>query len=191
MFHIALIDPEIPQNTGSISRLTVGIDGILHILGTPLFAIDDRRAKRAGLDHWDELRLKRHPDWHRFLVERPRERLVLLSKYGRRWIWEHSFQAWDYLVFGNETQGLPVPLLDEYADRLFALPILGPIRSQNLSNAATAVAYEGIRQLVVRGDLAPAFYLDKIDRLAPRDRALVRETKSPAETRLSGDPEPR
>ncbi len=150
MFNIALFEPEIPYNTGNISRLCVGTGCELTLVGKPAFSLDDTQLKRAGLDHWDDLKLTQLPSLDAF-SSKPEERFILLSTYGEKLYWEHEFQQGDTLLFGCETRGLPQEFIQKHREKAYALPLPGPARSLNLSNAVSAVIFEGLRQLSVKG----------------------------------------
>ena len=153
LFHIVLVEPEIPNNTGNIGRLCVGLNSKLHIVGEPAFEISDSRVKRAGLDYWDELDLAQHDSIEAFRNEFSKaggdvDRIFLLSTKAERTLYDVEIQPGDAFVFGKETKGLDEALLNQYSDAVIGLPMLGPIRSQNLANTVAVVMYEGIRQLL-------------------------------------------
>lgn len=151
MFQVALYQPEIPPNTGNISRLCVGACCALHLVGPLGFSLADRLVRRAGLDHWGDLDLTVHDELEPLLAAHPR--VALFSKRGAKWHWEHEYRVGDLLLFGRETTGLPADIIDRFADRCYALPVIGPVRSLNLGNSVAAVVYEGLRQLAARGEL--------------------------------------
>ncbi|MBI5186483.1 MAG: tRNA (cytidine(34)-2'-O)-methyltransferase [Nitrospinae bacterium] len=146
-FHIVLVEPEIPPNTGNISRLCVGTGSVLHLVGKLGFEISDRTLKRAGLDHWPHLNLKRHADWVSFKSAHDRARLLYFSKHGETPYTRTEYRPGDFLVFGSETKGLPREILEENKDSMFFIPTTGLVRSLNLSNACAVVLYEAIRQV--------------------------------------------
>jgi tRNA (cytidine/uridine-2'-O-)-methyltransferase len=149
-FKIVLYAPEIPGNTGTIGRTCVALE-IELILIKPLgFDIDQKAVRRAGLDYWKHLQLKVYEDWDHFLEkENPRDdQLFFLSKRPEQTIYDANFCKDAFLVFGSETKGLPQDIFDQYEKRMYSLPMFSDkVRSLNLSNAATAVAYELIRQI--------------------------------------------
>lgn len=149
MFNIVLYKPEIPPNTGNISRLAVGIGASLHIVDKPAFDISEKAVKRAGLDYWDNLNLVLHDSWKEFESKlKDKSRVFLVTKFGKTKYSDISFQKNDYLVFGSETSGLPNFVKDSYPEqnKLF-IPMLPISRSINLSNSVAILAYEGIRQI--------------------------------------------
>jgi tRNA (cytidine/uridine-2'-O-)-methyltransferase len=158
MFRVALYQPEIPQNTGNISRLSVGTGCELNLIRPVSFALSDRRMRRAGLDHWGDVRLVIHDDLEAFERATAGCRLAIFTKRGLRPLWEHSFEAGDVLLFGNETRGLPREYLLAHRAQTFTLPMVGPIRSLNLGNSVAVAVYEGLRQLAARGRVNFAQY---------------------------------
>lgn len=154
MFHVALFEPEIPYNTGNISRLCVGTNCSLTLVGEPGFSLEDSKLKRAGLDHWDSLSLRRSASLEDLEREAGGE-LVVFSTYGERSLWQHDFEAGQTLLFGSESRGLPAEALERWKSRTLALPLPGSARSLNLSNAVAIAVYEGLRQLAERGQDFP------------------------------------
>ncbi len=147
LFHVVLVEPEIPGNTGNIGRTCVGTKSCLHIVGQPSFIIDDKTVRRAGLDYWSHLKLVRHTSFMDFENHvSDISRVFFLSTKSSVSIFDTHLQYGDYFVFGKETKGLDQNILDKYAHQMIGLPMLGPIRSHNLANTVTAVVYEGIRQ---------------------------------------------
>lgn len=145
--HVVLIAPEIPQNTGTIGRLCVCAGAPLHLIRPLGFELSESRIRRAGLDYWQHLDLQVHEDWERFLREAAPRRMVFATAHAERTVYDIDFQAGDFLVFGNETSGLPSDFYRRYADSLATIPMPGPrARTHNLANAASIVLYEAIRQ---------------------------------------------
>lgn len=146
--HVVLVEPEIPQNTGSIGRLCVATDSPLHLIEPLGFVIDDRHVRRAGLDYWPHVALHRHASWESFRDARPPGRLLFFSSHADRPYTDIRFQPSDLLVFGGESRGLPAPLRDAHADAMYTVPISSPhVRSLNLATATAIVLYEARRQL--------------------------------------------
>jgi tRNA (cytidine/uridine-2'-O-)-methyltransferase len=148
-FHIVLIEPEIPNNTGSIGRTCVGTACRLHLVGRLGFDISDRAVKRAGLDYWENLDLQRHQDtsaWRRQVPDPAR--VFYFSKKAKKDLFDVKFQKGDWLVFGRETVGLDESLLREMEEQTVRIPQWGPIRSLNLSNAVSIAIYEAMRQVI-------------------------------------------
>lgn len=146
-FHIVLIEPEIPPNTGNIARLCGATGTVLHLVGKLGFSIDDRQLKRAGLDYWPAIQVHQWPDLTTLQQAHPEGRFWYTSKKGVCSYVEAPFEAGDFLVFGKETEGLPEELLQANHDRTLRIPIFSPlVRSLNLSTAAGIVLYEALRQ---------------------------------------------
>lgn len=147
MISVALVEPEIPQNTGNIARLCAALRAPLHIVGVPGFRMDHRAVRRAGLDYWSEVKLHRHrdlPELQNFLAD---ARFVYLSTKATQLYSDWRFSQDDCLVFGRETRGLPEELLRENWDRCLTIPMLNAkVRSLNLANAVAIVLYEALRQ---------------------------------------------
>ncbi len=147
-FHIVLVAPEIPQNTGTIGRLAVSTDAVLHLIDPLGFSLEDKYLKRAGLDYWKFLKLHRWKNWEEFLAERtPDARLLFFSTHGERSYFDEKYLPGDYLVFGRESAGLPREFYTRYRESLRVIPMPGEhSRSLNLANAVSIVLYEALRQ---------------------------------------------
>jgi tRNA (cytidine/uridine-2'-O-)-methyltransferase len=147
VINVALIEPEIPQNTGNIARLCAATRSPLHIVGATGFRLDDRAVRRAGLDYWPEVILHRHPDLNTLHQALPNSRFIYLSRKAERPYTDWSFSADDCIVFGRETRGLPDELLKANWNNCLKIPMLNPkVRSLNLANAVAIVLYEALRQ---------------------------------------------
>jgi len=147
MIRIALIEPEIPQNTGNIARLCAATRTELHIVGVTGFRLDHRAVRRAGLDYWDQVSLHRHRDLDALYEFLPNARFLYFSTKAKRSLLEWGFDQNDCLVFGRETRGLPEDILQSNLDRCLRIPILNPnVRSLNLANSVAIALYEGLRQ---------------------------------------------
>ncbi len=151
MIDLVLVEPEIPPNTGNVSRLAAALDVPLHLIEPLGFDVSDRAVKRAGLDYWEHVRLQKHADWQQFLASRQPGRLVYTSSFGELLHTELEYEPGDCLVFGKETAGLDPRLWQETPGPVVRIPHWGPVRSLNLSNAVAVVAYEAMRQLHERG----------------------------------------
>lgn len=156
--HIALIEPEIPGNTGSIGRVCVGTGTTLHLVGKLGFSLDERYVRRAGLDYWRHVDLRRHDDLDQLIAALPGRRLRFLSAHGHVRYDRVAYGPDDVLVFGGETRGFPEAIRARIPhEQMLYLPTTGSIRSLNLANAATAVLYEALRQQDFAGvDTGPA-----------------------------------
>jgi len=149
MFHIVLVEPEIPPNTGNVIRLAANTGCALHLIEPLGFSMEDKHMRRAGLDYHECAQVKRHADWATFLVnEKPdATRMFALTTKGTRFVQETQLQAGDWFVFGAETRGLAPELRESFepGNRL-KLPMLEGQRSLNLSNSVAVVVYEAWRQ---------------------------------------------
>lgn len=148
MVHVALVEPEIPPNTGNIARLCAATRVPLHIIGATGFRLDDRAVKRAGLDYWPEVSLHRHRDVPALASALPQARFVYLTTKAERPYTDWQFERDDCLVFGRETRGLPEDLLRANWENCLTIPMLNPqVRSLNLATSVAIVLYEALRQL--------------------------------------------
>ncbi len=148
MLHIALVEPEIPPNTGNIARLCAATLTDLHIVGVTGFRMDDRTLKRAGLDYWNEVNLHRHIDLERLYAELPNSRFLYLTTKTQKSYTDWQFADSDCLIFGRETRGLPEDLLEANKDRCLTIPMANEnVRSLNLANSVGIVLFEALRQL--------------------------------------------
>ena len=145
---VVLVEPEIPQNTGSIARLTAGAKLPLHLVKPLGFSLEDRYLKRAGLDYWPAVDLHLHDNFAAFTEEFPldKHRCWMLTTKTQRPYTSVRYEPDDILIFGRETKGLGPAILGAYPDRLLTIPIWGKIRSYNLSNAVSIVLFEALRQ---------------------------------------------
>jgi tRNA (cytidine/uridine-2'-O-)-methyltransferase len=156
MISVALVEPEIPQNTGNIARLCAATRTQLHVVGVAGFRLDQRAVRRAGLDYWDEVTLYRErdiDDLYRFL---PEARFLYFTTKATRSFLNWTFDQNDCLVFGRETRGLPEDLLHKNWERCVTIPMLNPkVRSLNLANSVAIALYEALRQTQAFGIDAP------------------------------------
>ncbi|OQB23661.1 MAG: tRNA (cytidine(34)-2'-O)-methyltransferase [Firmicutes bacterium ADurb.Bin182] len=146
MFNIVLVEPEIPQNTGNISRTCAVTGSALHLVGRLGFSIEDKHLKRAGLDYWKDLKLFIYKDFEEFESKNPNARMFLASTHASHCYTQMNYRDGDFLIFGKETAGLPKALLEKYRDSAIRIPMCRTQRSLNLSNAAAIVLYEALRQ---------------------------------------------
>ena len=147
MIRIALVEPEIPQNTGNIARLCAATRTPLHIVGATGFRLDDKAVRRAGLDYWDEVRVTRHATLAALTRVLTDSRLIYFTTKAERSYLDWQYSDNDCLVFGRETRGLPVDLLRANWSHCLKIPILNPqVRSLNLANSVAIVLYEALRQ---------------------------------------------
>ncbi|HMY20917.1 MAG TPA: tRNA (cytidine(34)-2'-O)-methyltransferase [Polyangium sp.] len=153
--HVVLVEPEIPQNTGNIARLTAATKSRLHLVGKLGFRIDEHAVRRAGVDYWHLVDLETHPDFDHFTTTWPDARIHLFSAIATKSYLEADFRPGDALVFGKESVGLDDALLERYPDRVYGIPTLGPVRSLNLANASSIVLYEALRHIGALADAKP------------------------------------
>jgi tRNA (cytidine/uridine-2'-O-)-methyltransferase len=152
-FHVVLVEPEIPPNTGNVARLCAATHCPLHLVGKLGFRIDEHAVRRAGLDYWHLVDLRLHETLEaaeRAIATENRRaeppRTWLLSGRSKRSYLEVSYRLGDVFVFGKESVGLPDELLERRADETLGIPMLGEVRSHNLANAVAIVVYEALRQ---------------------------------------------
>ncbi len=150
-FHIVLIEPEIPPNTGNIGRLCVATQSTLHLVGPLGFSLEDKALRRAGLDYWKYVDLKQHPTWEDWLHWRntnyPQMPFYFFTKKTNQSFYNIRHTSPAAFIFGKETWGLPQNLIDQYPDQTFQVPMFSnQVRSLNLSNAVAIVLYEAVRQ---------------------------------------------
>jgi tRNA (cytidine/uridine-2'-O-)-methyltransferase len=146
--NVVLVEPKIPPNTGNVARLCAVTGSRLHLVGPLGFSIADKEMRRAGLDYWFGLWRAVYASLDEFVVALPADvRLHLFTARANRSLWDLSFRAGDYLVFGSEPSGLPADFLASRPDDAVALPMLAGARSLNLSSAVAVGVYEALRQL--------------------------------------------
>lgn len=148
MLHIVLYEPEIPQNTGNISR-TCAITGMkLHLIEPLGFDISERAIRRAGLDYWQYLDLTVYPNWENFVSKNQGKFYYCTTKGAKiHSDVKYTDEGDTYFIFGKESHGLPEPLLKDHYDDCIRIPMRSYVRSLNLSNSVAIVAYEALRQL--------------------------------------------
>lgn len=148
MPHVALIEPEIPPNTGNIARLCAATFTDLHIVGATGFRLDEKAVRRAGLDYWDEVKIRRHIALEDLYETLPNSRFLYFTTKSKRSYTDWQYRADDCLVFGRETRGLPEDLLEANRERCLTIPMSNPnVRSLNLATSVGIVVYEALRQL--------------------------------------------
>lgn len=146
-FNIVLFEPEIPQNTGNIARLCACSGAGLYLVGKLGFSLSDKYTKRAGLDYWDCVDLKKYDTLEQLQAEYKDATFYYLTTKTKKSFFDVKFKEGDFLVFGPETRGLPEILLQENRKTSITIPMLEGQRSLNLSNSVSIVLYEEIRQL--------------------------------------------
>ena len=146
MINIVLYSPEIPQNTGNISRTCAVTGARLHIIKPIGFEISDRTLKRAGLDYWDKLDVRYYENYEDFLEQNKDANLFFFSSHAERSFAEVEYPDNSFLVFGRESVGLPKELVEENIDRALRIPMRKTLRCLNLSNSVAIAVYEVLRQ---------------------------------------------
>ncbi|MEQ8770779.1 MAG: tRNA (cytidine(34)-2'-O)-methyltransferase [Phycisphaerales bacterium] len=152
-------EPEIPNNTGNIGRTCVTTRCALHLIDPLGFEIDDKACRRAGLDYWPRLEVHRHADapaYDAWRAERtPGARVWAFTTKAERSVFDADFRAGDHMLFGKESAGLPDELIEQHRVRAVRFPMAPGERSLNVATAVTVAIYEGVRQLIARGDVGP------------------------------------
>ncbi len=144
--HIVLYQPEIPANTGNIARLCGAAELRLHLIHPLGFKVDDKHLKRAGLDYWHEVDVRHHPDFKAFLEQMEQgKQLLVYSRHAAVPYSEATAGQGDYLLFGRETNGLPLEIRNTYPG--YTIPIWGKVRSLNLSTSVGIVAYHCLHKM--------------------------------------------
>ena len=145
--HIVLVEPEIPQNTGNISRTCAATGSSLHMVRPFGFELSDKHLKRAGLDYWQYLDVHYYDSLDELFEKYYNgDNFYFMSTKGKKVYSDVEFKDGDFLIFGKESHGLPEPLLEKYYDKTLRIPMLGNLRSLNLSNSVALSVYEALRQ---------------------------------------------
>jgi tRNA (cytidine/uridine-2'-O-)-methyltransferase len=154
LFHVVLHEPEIRNNTGNIGRTCVATGCRLHLIHPIGFDTSEKACRRAGLDYWARLAPSEHASWDEYVraTDAAPDRMWLYTTKSSRPHWGVEIRPGDHLVFGRETRGMPLELLNRFSDRLVTLPMAPEERSLNVATAVCAAVYEGIRQCVARGE---------------------------------------
>lgn len=148
-FHVVLVEPEIPPNTGNVARLCAATRSHLHLVHPLGFLVDEKAVRRAGLDYWHLVDVTEHEDWQSFertcLGSEAARAFFFTGKASRSYL-EVDYRPGDCLVFGCESRGLPEKILRAHQDSLVGIPTIGHVRSLNLANAVSLGVYEALRQ---------------------------------------------
>ncbi|MEW9503124.1 tRNA (uridine(34)/cytosine(34)/5-carboxymethylaminomethyluridine(34)-2'-O)-methyltransferase TrmL [Jeotgalibacillus marinus] len=147
--HIVLYQPEIPANTGNIARTCAATGTTLHLIRPLGFSTDDKMLKRAGLDYWTFVDIKYYDSIDDFFKENEQGEYFFLTKYGEKphSTFDYRDQQKDYyFIFGRETSGLPMDVIEKNKDKAIRVPMNDHVRSLNLSNTAAILVYEALRQ---------------------------------------------
>ena len=145
--HIVLVEPEIPSNTGNISRMCAVTNTSLHLIRPLGFSVDDKHLKRAGLDYWQYLDLHYYDSLDEFYQNNPGRRFFYASTKAKNSYHQVSYSQDDFLVFGKETAGLPKNIIEANRDYCIRIPMDPDVRSHNLANSVAIILYEALRQL--------------------------------------------
>ena len=144
--HIILHQPEIPGNTGNIGRTCVATGTPLHLIEPLGFRIDEKQIKRAGMDYWSHLDVRRYVNFEDFLAKNPNAKIWMATTKAKYVYSDVEFDPDDYIMFGKESAGIPEEILVDYEETCIRIPMLDQIRSLNLSNSVSIVLYEALRQ---------------------------------------------
>ena len=145
-FHITLVEPEIPSNTGNIGRTCVATNSKLQLVKPLGFKLEDKNLKRAGLDYWPHLKWEVFEGFEEWKKKAKLERAFFFSVRGKKSLYECEIKKGDFLVFGKETKGLDPKILKEFEEQSVRIPFSGPVRSLNLANAVSIALFEALRQ---------------------------------------------
>lgn len=144
--HIVLHQPEIPANTGNIGRTCVATGTALHLIEPLGFRLDEKSIRRAGMDYWEQLDVTRYINFDEFRERHPGAKIWYATTKAKHLYTEAAFGQDDYIMFGKESAGIPEELLVENEETCIRIPMMGEIRSLNLSNSVAIVLYEALRQ---------------------------------------------
>lgn len=156
--NIILHEPEIPANTGNIGRTCVATGTALHLIRPLGFDISDKAVRRAGMDYWKDLELYVYEDFNDFVSKNPNARIYMATTKAKKAYTEVIYEENDFIMFGKESAGIPEEILIKYEDTSVRIPMMGEIRSLNLSNSVAIMLYEALRQqdfegMKLKGDL--------------------------------------
>ena len=146
MLNIVLFEPEIPQNTGNIGRTCVATNTRLHLIEPLGFRLNDKTLKRAGMDYWADLDVTRYDDFDDFMSKNPNAKIYMATTKAPNVYTEVNYEPDCYIMFGKESAGIPEEILVHHKENSIRIPMVGEIRSLNLSNSVAIVLYEALRQ---------------------------------------------
>ena len=146
MLNIVLFEPEIPQNTGNIGRTCVATNTRLHLIEPLGFRLDEKSLRRAGMDYWKDLDVTTYIDFEDFMSKNPGAKIYMATTKAPNVYSEVSFEPDCYIMFGKESAGIPEEILVHHKENSIRIPMVGDIRSLNLSNSVAIVLYEALRQ---------------------------------------------
>ena len=146
MLNIVLHEPEMPANTGNIGRTCVATGTRLHLIEPLGFKLNEKAIKRAGLDYWDKLDVLVYDDYEDFLNKNPGARIYMATTKAHKTYTQVNYEDDCYIMFGKESAGIPEEILVNNEENCIRIPMVGDIRSLNLSNSVAIVLYEALRQ---------------------------------------------
>lgn len=146
MINIVLHEPEIPANTGNIGRTCVATGARLHLIEPMGFRINEKEVRRAGLDYWDKLDVTVYDSYSDFLEKNPNAKIFMATTKAKYKYTDVTFEEDCYIMFGKESAGIPEEILIKHPDTSIRIPMIGEIRSLNLSNSVAIILYEALRQ---------------------------------------------
>lgn len=146
MLNVVLFQPEIPANTGNIGRTCVATDTRLHLIEPLGFRLNEKEIKRAGMDYWEHLDVRRYVNYEEFLEKNPNAKIWMATTKAKHVYTDVSYGPDDYIMFGKESAGIPEEILVDNEETCIRIPMLEKIRSLNLSNSVSIVLYEALRQ---------------------------------------------
>lgn len=144
--NIVLHEPEIPANTGNIGRTCVATGSTLHLIEPLGFRLNEKEIKRAGMDYWEHLDVRRYDDYKDFCEKNPNAKIWFATTKAKHTYTDVEFGPDDYIMFGKESAGIPEEILVDHEENCIRIPMLPQIRSLNLSNSVSIVLYEALRQ---------------------------------------------
>ena len=144
--NIVLYEPEIPANTGNIGRTCVATNTRLHLIEPLGFSLEEKQLKRAGMDYWKDLDVTTYVNWEDFCQKNPDAKIYYATTKARHVYSEVNYESDCYIMFGKESAGIPEEILKDNPDTCVRIPMMGEIRSLNLSNSVAVVLYEALRQ---------------------------------------------
>ena len=146
MLNIVLFEPEIPQNTGNIGRTCVATNTRLHLIEPLGFRLDEKSLRRAGMDYWKDLDVTTYANFDEFMSKNPEAKIYMATTKAPNVYSEVNFEPDCYIMFGKESAGIPEEILVHHKENSIRIPMVGDIRSLNLSNSVAVVLYEALRQ---------------------------------------------
>lgn len=144
--NIVLLEPEIPANTGNIGRSCVATGAVLHLIRPLGFSTDDKYIKRAGMDYWHQLDVRYYDDFSDFVIKNNNPDMVVTSSKVKKCYTEVAYPVGIFIMFGKESAGVPMDILEKYPNTCVRIPMLDGVRCLNLGSSVAIVLYEALRQ---------------------------------------------